>query len=60
MLDVFDETLPVAFPLLLEFPDLGMFAAGQLHSDFEAVGENVVEVLHATLHDVPGNTNNEF
>ena len=49
-----EERLLVQVPLLQEVLAPGIFAAAQLHRDLEAVGVDVVEVLHPTGNVVPG------
>ena len=54
-LHVGEQRLLVVVPLLLQLPHRGphVLAAVQLQGDLHAVGEVVVEVLHATLKHVP-------
>ena len=52
-LDVPEERLLVVGPLLLEGGPGGVPAAAELEGDLEAVGVDVVEVLHAAGHVVP-------
>ena len=54
-LHVGEQRLLVVFPLLLQLPHRGphVLAAVQLQGDLHAVGEVVVEVLHATLKHEP-------
>ena len=49
-----EEGLPVELPLPGQLGRLGELAAAELHGDLEAVGVEVVEVLHAAGHVVPG------
>ena len=49
---IFESSLIVA-PVLLEGVRLGVLTATKLHGELHAVGEEVVEVLHATLYHVP-------
>ena len=52
-LDVPEEGLLVVCPLLLEGGPARVAAAAKLEGDLEAVGVDVVEVLHAAGHVVP-------
>ena len=48
-----EEGLPVELPLPGKLRPLGELAAAELHGDLEAVGVEVVEVLHAAGDVVP-------
>lgn len=43
-----DQRLPVHVPFLLELRGVGIFAAAQLHRDFQTVSMEVVVVLHSS------------
>ena len=51
--DVIEKWFLIKFPFAREFGRLWVFAAGQLHGDFKAVGVDVVEVLHSAWNIIP-------
>ena len=56
VLQIGEQRLPVALPLLLKGISLGCLDTGELQGDLHAVGEQVVEVLHSPPHHVPVNS----
>ncbi len=54
LFDELHQCLFVVLPLLAQLVCRRKLLAAQLECDFKAVGSQVVEVLHATGHRVPG------
>ena len=53
LLQIGQHAIPVSIPLLGYAAHRRVLAAAQLDRDLEAVGEDVVEVLHSAADDVP-------